>query len=567
MFDSIFPMQVLYILAIVVVSVAVISLMLFRGWRRKGVRLRQGLENAFGAIPQKNPELASVCRYWDSHKTSVPVKRSIDDRTWDDLEMDEIFARIDACQTSVGEECLYARLHELSCEDDLSSHEPFLDFLASHPKLRLEISVLLSKMGKSNYNSLYQLNFDVLPLRLRSPFIYPILACLPLLFLALCFFNSRIGVIGVLLSCFLNGFIHYYSERRTDRFLSVISYFSVMLWSTKRLLALITPMKATEPAVNDQIIKDLEQGYEVFKGIRSALAVSTRRVSLFSDFDIIQEFYQIIFLTRVRKYNRSVAVIYSNRGTFRTLYQAFGELDTAVSLLSFRKSLPHSCVPEFLDVSELDLTDVYHPLLKEPVMNTLSFKRDCLISGSNASGKSTFLKTIAINAILAQTIHTCTAQGFRMRPAHIVTSMATHDSIVDGESYFIAEIRSLKRLITQMEDTFSICVIDEILKGTNTIERIAASAAVLRECAQVESLCLVATHDIELTTILEDDFDNLHFEEQITDEGIVFDYKVKQGPSDTRNAIALLEAEGFNESLVCSARDLVTKYEQEGRWM
>ncbi len=560
-------MQVGFVLAIVAASAVIVFLIFFLSWRRKGVRLRQDLENAFGTIPRKDPEFASVRRYWDGYKPSISTKRCIDDRTWDDLEMDEIFARIDACQTSVGEECLYAKLHELSCEEDLISREPFLDYLASHPKIRLEISFLLSKMGKSNYNSLYRLNFGVVPLKLHFSFIYPILACLPLLFLILCFFNSRIGITGVLLSSIFNGFIHYYSERQTDRFLSVISYFSTMLWSTKRLLALIAPMKETEPALNDQIIKDLEQGYEVFKSIRSALAVSTRRALLFSDFDIIQEFYQIIFLARVRKYNRSVTVIDSNRETFRILYRAFGEIDAAISLLSFRQSLTSSCIPEFSDVSELDLLDVYHPLIPDPVTNTLSFKRDCLISGSNASGKSTFLKTVAINAILAQTIHTCTARGVRMRPAHVVTSMATHDSIVDGESYFIAEIRSLKRLIAQMEDTFSICVIDEILKGTNTVERIAASTAVLRECAQVESLCLVATHDIELTAILEDDFDNLHFEEQITDERIVFDYKVKQGPSNTRNAIALLEAEGFDENLVRTARDVVAKYEQEGRWV
>jgi DNA mismatch repair ATPase MutS len=201
------------------------------------------------------------------------------------------------------------------------------------------------------------------------------------------------------------------------------------------------------------------------------------------------------------------------------------------------------------------------------VANSVALTRNSLVSGSNASGKSTFIKALAINGILAQTINTCTATTFRTRPALVVTSMATRDDLLAGESYFIAEIRSLKRLIEHARRRYCLCFIDEILKGTNTVERIAASAAILRHVAGLDSLCLVATHDNELTVLLGSLFENYHFTERIVEGGVSFDYLLRPGPARSRNAIRLLDALGFDEAMVRDAETLVATYERTGRWL
>jgi DNA mismatch repair ATPase MutS len=219
-----------------------------------------------------------------------------------------------------------------------------------------------------------------------------------------------------------------------------------------------------------------------------------------------------------------------------------------------------------MDESAVRAQGLYHPLLEEPVLNDAAITRNSLISGSNASGKSTFIKAVAINGILAQTINTCTAARFQLRPALVVTSMAARDNILAGESYFIAEIRSLKRLVVQAQRHYCLCFVDEILKGTNTTERIAASTAILRQFSTLDSLCLVATHDIELTVLLSDLFDNYHFKEQVTDEGVSFDYLIQSGPSRTRNAIKLLATMGFDEAMVRDANALVETHERTGQW-
>jgi DNA mismatch repair ATPase MutS len=160
---------------------------------------------------------------------------------------------------------------------------------------------------------------------------------------------------------------------------------------------------------------------------------------------------------------------------------------------------------------------------------------------------------VAVNHILAQTIHTCTARAYALRPSYVCSSMAIKDDILAGESYFIAEIKSLKRVIAYAKQRPCICLIDEILRGTNTPERIAASTAVLRALHETDSLCLIASHDIELTDILKDLYDNYHFRESFIDGEITFDYQLHEGPSTTTNAIKLLAYMGFEKEIVAEA--------------
>ena len=135
--------------------------------------------------------------------------------------------------------------------------------------------------------------------------------------------------------------------------------------------------------------------------------------------------------------------------------------------------------------------------------------------------------------------------------------MAVRDDIQSGESYYIKEIKYLKRIIDGLSpDTPAICIVDEILRGTNTQERIAASCAVLRYLARHNCLAMVASHDIELTQLLKDQYDNFHFSEQITDGGITFSYQIQPGPADSKTAIRLLEFMGFPVEITREARIL-----------
>jgi DNA mismatch repair ATPase MutS len=111
-----------------------------------------------------------------------------------------------------------------------------------------------------------------------------------------------------------------------------------------------------------------------------------------------------------------------------------------------------------------------------------------------------------------------------------------------------------------------ICFVDEVLRGTNTLERVAASAQILDNLGKQNTLCFAATHDIELTNILKKTYDCYHFEENVIDDDVVFDYKLKEGPSNTRNAIKLLSVIGYDRNIIKKAEDMTVKFIDNGVW-
>ena len=141
--------------------------------------------------------------------------------------------------------------------------------------------------------------------------------------------------------------------------------------------------------------------------------------------------------------------------------------------------------------------------------------------------------------------------------------MAVRDNIAGGESYFVAEIKSMKRILSSLDrGNECYCFIDEILKGTNTVERVSAATAVLKYLSLKDCICIAATHDIELTELLKSEYTNNHFREQMESDGVHFDYKLKPGLSNTRNAIKLLSYYGFPKTITEEANSIVKKMEQ-----
>ena len=146
--------------------------------------------------------------------------------------------------------------------------------------------------------------------------------------------------------------------------------------------------------------------------------------------------------------------------------------------------------------------------------------------------------------------------------------MALTDNLEAGESYYIVEIKSLKRIIdaATKDGVQILCFVDEVLRGTNTVERIAASSQILKDLADGNVMCFAATHDIELTNILEKYYSNYHFTEQVVDNEIVFSYEIQKGRATSRNAIKLLEIIGYDKRIVEKAADRANDFIDTGIW-
>lgn len=141
------------------------------------------------------------------------------------------------------------------------------------------------------------------------------------------------------------------------------------------------------------------------------------------------------------------------------------------------------------------------------------------------------------------------------------------DDLFAGESYYIVETRSLKRILDAAREHRNIlCAVDEVLRGTNTVERIAASCEVLSALAAGGTLCLAATHDVELCSLLAGKYRMVHFTERIDGDSMVFDYRLREGPAGSRNAIELLRLMGFDGAIVTGAHARADAFLSSGHW-
>ena len=214
--------------------------------------------------------------------------------------------------------------------------------------------------------------------------------------------------------------------------------------------------------------------------------------------------------------------------------------------------------PQWQDSSagavRLEAKGLYHPLINRErvVANDFAFapgKRCGLLTGSNMAGKSTFLRTIGINQILAQMGAPVFADSLKTSPLKIETCIEVSDSLRDGFSYFYAEVRRLRDLLKSAQDHCpTLYLIDEIFRGTNNRERHIGSKSVIQQLAnEPNALGFVSTHDLELASLETDKnaIENLHFREDFESGTMVFHYRLKTGPCPSSNALKIMQAEGI----------------------
>lgn len=490
-------------------------------------------------------------------------KNIIDDITWNDLNMDDIFKKINNTQSTAGQEVLYDMLRTpVYSQAVLTKRDKVIEFFKKNEKERYDIQFILGKLGKSNELYITNCLFNKEDNSRSNLLKFTLLSWIPAISLMLLFIHPMFLILTV--GCVvLNVFI---SQRN-----KVENYdangFSYMI----SLVNAANKIKEKNIFEIDENIDSIDASLKKLKNIKRK-SVGIQEKSIMSDMDVFAEYANLIFLREIITYEKVKNTIIKNKKELKNVYEYVGTIDSLIAIASFRESLdfytkPCLKISEKREDNNIEFKDIYHPLVKEPVLNNGSFSKGVLITGSNASGKSTFIKTIAINAIMAQTIYTCFAKEYKTSYFNIYTSMALRDDIHSSESYYIVEIKSLKRILDQVQNNIPcLCFVDEILRGTNTVERIASSCEVLKNIGNENTLCFAATHDVELTYMLDDVFENYHFEETITDNDIKFDYKIHRGRAQTRNAIKLLEFMGYDKKLVENANYRAKNFLETGKW-
>jgi DNA mismatch repair ATPase MutS len=191
-----------------------------------------------------------------------------------------------------------------------------------------------------------------------------------------------------------------------------------------------------------------------------------------------------------------------------------------------------------------------------------------VITGSNMAGKSTFLRMVGVNVLLAQIGSPAVAREMTWSPLRLMTDLQARDNLAEDESYFLAEVRHLRRMVVPPEESGVLLgLIDEPFRGTNSQDQSAASVAVLRHLLRSATLVVLATHDRHLTRLDTDQaVMNFHFREDLSSAGMVFDYHLHEGPAQTRNALRVLEHEGYPPAILADAHAWLSRTVEADPW-
>ena len=496
---------------IVFVSIAAIMLIVFVAlswgmqWRRRE-KNRSRMKFYYGRWRDVyySDEVLSIIKEYTQSKECL-----IDEITWNDLNMDDVFQKINHTWSFAGEDYLYYLMHvPVNSKKDWKDQEELIRYYQEHERERIELQMLFAKIGKYHSASIYSYICRSIEMNTHTPLVHYLCPIALAIAIGSLFFNPAEGV-GFLILVVITNIGLYFSKRRAiENSMQALQYFL----NLQKVAGDILKKKLV---VNEYYREMLQKDYtSVKKYLGWTTMLKPADWGNQSLEEIILDYFRLVTHLDNILFYRCMRRLKQNMNAVENLITTMGFLESIIAIGSLRKALPYYCVPEFSEGRQLEIQDAYHPLIEEPIANSICAEKGILITGSNASGKSTFLKTVAINAIMAQGLHTCAANIYRGSWCHIFSSMALRDSIYQGESYFIAEIKALKRILEAKDENLPVlCFVDEVLRGTNTVERIAASTQVLREFQRRNILCFAATHDIELTFLLENEFENYHFQE------------------------------------------------------
>lgn len=534
------------------------------GYKKSEKIFIEKLYKEYGVLPPreyKPGRLEIISHYFEKHKDGF----FIDDITWNDLDMDEVFKRMNYTYSAAGEEYLYYVLRKPCMEEsELLKREKIIDFISSHPDERVAFQLIYSKLGKTGKYSIYDYLDYLDGLGNRSNLQHYFALLLLLISIGVMFVNIPFGLVAFGIIMVYNNMSYFKVKNEIDPYITSFAYIFRLLEAVKKL----QEHKSEVLSEEFKLLKKCSSSMNGFK-TGSFLLMSTGRMSGSGNpIDILLDFIRMGFHLDLIKFNQMLSEVRKHISDIDLMITTVGKIEAMIAVGAYRTSLDSYCVPVFSKETEINAEGMYHPLLDNPVKNSLRTKSSVLITGSNASGKSTFLKTVALNSIFAQTIHTCLAENYSGSMFRIISSMSLRDDVQGGESYYMVEIRALKRIMNMVKEEGEpvLCFVDEVLRGTNTVERIAASTQILKNLSAGNCLCFAATHDIELTYLLEQIYENYHFSEEFEGNDIYFTYKIINGRAQTRNAIKLLGIMGFSTEIIDVAEAMAGNFLETGVW-
>lgn len=510
-------------------------------------KLTGQLFQSFGKLKTDSFNFDLIERYFRK-KDNNDSLHVISDRTCNDLDIHELFMFIDRTNSKVGQQYLYNKLRTIPATPDRNTeNETLIQQFLENEDFRITVQKNLVKLNKEEtlyITALFQEE------HLQPPkwfFITKVLSFTSLLSLLLIPFNPAILFVffGVFL---INMGIHLWNKRNIYQYLNSIPQL-LKLVNIARQLFKFESLQCLSP--------DLPKYLNIADKIKNRMAFFKMEAKLEGDLQALFwgliELFKIIFLLEPILLFGVLKRLDKKRKEMEEIFVFTGKVDSLISVASLRYGLNKRCIPEIVsNKKHLDAKNIYHPLIADCVENSIQLNsKSVLLTGSNMSGKTSFIRTIGINVITGLTINTCFAEYFSMPIMRVYSAVRISDDLMNDKSYYFEEVLTIKSMIDESEkEVPGLFLLDEIFKGTNTIERISAGKAVLSSLNKNNNIVFVSTHDIELADLLKNEFDLYHFSEKVNNKTVDFDYKLKDGKLTNRNAIRILQINNYPKNII-----------------
>ncbi len=524
-------------LPLLLAAVSVAAILWATVERRRGARQALALRAQWGKAVERHRAF-EVYRRW-SLAAPVDDTSTVDDQTWADLDMDRVFAYADRTLSGPGRLVLYRTLRTPTASPrTLEERDRAIAFFSADARARDDVRSALAGAGRlcraeADLAELLWGNEEA-PGESRV-----VLAILGLLgattaVATVAFGGAALLALAVVFTA--NVYVHQKVRIRHQETAGALAELGALLRAARSLA------RVGDPSL-DRWTERIRASLRAARPVLRPLAL----VSGGRPIDLLYEYVSVLLLLEAQALPSALRLVRRHGPALRDLFLAIGEIDALQSTASLRAALPRWTKPSWIDGdATLVVDDAVHPLVEDATPNSVVLgRRGCLVTGMNMAGKSTFLRTLGVNALLARTLCTCTCARYEATPLRVLSSMAIVDSLEAGESLFLAEGRRLLDLVraTDGEET-PLCLIDEMLAGTNATDRAVASRAILEHLAARGAIIVAATHDPDLAESLIPVLDSYHFGHGPGDASAPV-HRLHPGLSRARNALGLLETLGY----------------------
>lgn len=497
-----------------------------------------------------------IGKYFHNNAHKEKAYHLISEKSNIDFDIDAIFKFIDRTSSKIGQQYLYFKLRTIDSKENLLKFDKLTSIFQNNKGLSISCQVELSKLNSNNSYYLEELINDKQLEKPKYLWLVRVLTFTAISSIILLFFYPIFSLLLIPVFA-VNLVFHYKNKHSVTYYLNGVTQLSRALKVSSKLL------KNTKIVTHFKDVTFIEKIKSI--KLKTEFIAFEKNVSnefLFA-FWFLAEIIKILFNVEYLIFYSFLDSINKERKSIENMFLFIGEIDAAISTASLKSGNLKICTPTFNDHNELKVNEIYHPLIENCIANSFNMnQKSMLLTGSNMSGKTTFIRTVAINSILAQTLNCCFAKTYSAPFYKVYSSIRITDDLLDNTSYYLQEVLRIKELIEASKDHKPcLFILDEIFKGTNTIERISGGKAILSYLNKKNHTVLVSTHDIELTELLEKDkYDLYHFSEKIENENLFFDHKIKNGKLRTRNAIKILDLYKYPSEIIKAAKEIESTY-------